>query len=533
MALNVNYKFSTREDAFKALEASGRKKFFFDGEFSWYLREDVAEAVKAIVEESCPADEAGNRNWAGALADSVGKLRRVAGRYNPTRRWWAFQEAGYGNLYPRLTGVMEASNGMRDDIVVMATKPTTGGYTAVYYLDYLNDGRGWTLVNAVYKGKSLPFTAEQGAAVLSAMKAYDACEGVDADHAPEMLYALAAMAVGRGEPAPAEPREAQPPVQPLAEQPAQAPAPAGTFGAMLYAEFERAVSGMLVEQVMPAVRERVVAEFGSQAVEHHVVVVDGAGRKVEGVVHASFDSVLNCVANGIPAYLVGPCGSGKNVLAKQVADALDLDFYCMNSVTDEFKVTGYMDANGVYRDSEFYRAFTRGGLFFLDELDASSPDVLVCLNMAIANRYFTFPSGKVQAHPDFRVVAAGNTFGTGADASYTGRYQLDAASLNRFAVIEVGYDARIDEAMAGGDADLLAFVRAFRKACDEAGMECPCSYRNVKMLSQTSQFMRRDAAVKACLTKALNADDISSLCDAPAMRSLGGEWKGALCSLKS
>lgn len=531
MALNISYKFNMRADAFKAVYESGREKFFFDGEFTWYVRRDVAKAVRKVVDESCPADEAGNRSWADALADGTGKLCRIAGRYNPTRRWWAFQDAGYDELHSRLTGVTETSNGMRDDIVVMATRPTTGGYAAVYYLDHLNDGRGWTLVNVVYKGKSLPFSAEQAATVLNAMRAYDACEGVDPDHAPEMLYALAAMTVGSGEPAPA-PAEPQK-EQPVAEQPAQAPAPAGTFGAMLYEQFEKAVGAMLVDKVMPAVREKVVEEFGNQAVEHHVVVVDGEAKKVDGVVHASFDDVLNCVANDIPAYLVGPCGSGKNVLAKQVADALGLDFYCMNSVTDEFKVTGYMDANGVYRDSEFYRAFTRGGLFFLDELDASSPDVLVCLNMAIANRYFTFPNGKVQAHPDFRVVAAGNTFGTGADASYTGRYQLDAASLNRFAVIEVGYDARIDEAMACGDADLLAFVGAFRKACGEAGVECPCSYRNVKMLSQTSKFMRRDAAIKACLTKALNADDISSVCSAPAMRSLGGGWKGALCSLKS
>ena len=55
-----------------------------------------------------------------------------------------------------------------------------------------------------------------------------------------------------------------------------------------------------------------------------------------------------------------------------------------------------------------------GGLFFLDEMDASIPEVLVLLNAAIANGYFEFPNGKITAHEDFRVVAAGNTVGSGA-----------------------------------------------------------------------------------------------------------------------
>ena len=89
----------------------------------------------------------------------------------------------------------------------------------------------------------------------------------------------------------------------------------------------------------------------------------------------------------------------------------------MNSVTDEFKFAGFVDAGGAYHEAEFYRAFTQGGLFFFDELDASAPEVLVCLNMAISNKMFALPHKTVQAHPDFRVVAAANTLGTGADGT--------------------------------------------------------------------------------------------------------------------
>ena len=116
-------------------------------------------------------------------------------------------------------------------------------------------------------------------------------------------------------------------------------------------------------------------------------------------------------------FLAGPAGSGKNVICKQIAKALDLDFYFSNAVTQEYKLTGFTDANGTYHESQFYKAFRNGGLFMLDEMDASIPEVLIILNAAIANRYFDFPApiGYVEAHPDFRVVAAGNTFGNGAD----------------------------------------------------------------------------------------------------------------------
>lgn len=46
------------------------------------------------------------------------------------------------------------------------------------------------------------------------------------------------------------------------------------------------------------------------------------------------------------------------------------------------------------------------------------PEVLVILNAAIANRYFDFPTGKVTAHKNFRLIAAGNTTGTGSECLF-------------------------------------------------------------------------------------------------------------------
>lgn len=76
------------------------------------------------------------------------------------------------------------------------------------------------------------------------------------------------------------------------------------------------------------------------------------------------------------------------VICQQVAEALGLDFYFTNAVTQEYKLTGFIDANGNYQETQFYKAFTKGGLFFLDEMDASIPETLIILNAAIANRYY-------------------------------------------------------------------------------------------------------------------------------------------------
>ena len=232
----------------------------------------------------------------------------------------------------------------------------------------------------------------------------------------------------------------------------------------------------------------------------------------EGVTHEKFDDVLNLVNLDIPVFLTGPAGTGKNVICKQVAKAMNLDFYFTNAVTQEYKLTGFIDANGVYQETQFYKAFKDGGLFFLDEMDASIPEVLIILNAAIANRYFDFPNGKIEAHPNFRVIAAGNTYGTGADMEYSGRYQLDAASLDRFALVEIDYSEKIENAIAHNDNVLLDFVSGFRKACSAAGIKHLCTYRSIERIAKLSAAQTTFSAtdvLKMALYKNLKIDDLN------------------------
>ena len=266
----------------------------------------------------------------------------------------------------------------------------------------------------------------------------------------------------------------------------------------------------VMSSVEDKVREFIKSEYGT--IERKVVtVIDGQKKPMKGVQHDKFETILKFVANNEPVYLSGPAGSGKNVICKQVAEALGLDFYFTNAVTQEYKLTGFTDAMGNYQQTQFYKAFTKGGVFMLDEMDASIPEVLVILNAAIANRYFDFPApiGYVEAHPNFRVIAAGNTTGHGADFEYVGRSQLDGASLDRFAFVNVDYSEAIEKSVANGDMDLVRFCRDFRKSASKAGINVIVSYRAIGRLAKMSQILELDEAIRTCLVKGIEKDDVN------------------------
>lgn len=270
------------------------------------------------------------------------------------------------------------------------------------------------------------------------------------------------------------------------------------------------IESEIMGSVEQKVRDFIKEEYGT--IERKITtVVDGKKVPMQGIQHEKFETVLKFVANDEPVFLTGPAGSGKNVLCKQVAEALGLKFYFTNAVTQEYKLTGFTDAMGNYQPTQFYEAFTKGGVFMLDEMDASIPEVLVILNAAIANRYFDFPApiGYVEAHPDFRVIAAGNTIGNGASYEYVGRNQLDAASLDRFAIVKIDYSEAIENSVAGGDVELAQFCRDFRKAARNAGQQVIVSYRAIGRLAKMMQILPMDEALETCLVKGVEKDDLN------------------------
>jgi len=194
--------------------------------------------------------------------------------------------------------------------------------------------------------------------------------------------------------------------------------------------------------------------------------------KVKGVRHNQFEHLLTAVGAGQPVLLVGPAGTGKTQGAEQIAEALDLSFHSISvgSQTSKSDLVGYMDGGGTYRRTQFREAYEDGGLFLLDEADAGNSNVLILLNAALSNGYMAFPDGMIHRHKDFRMVATANTFGNGASRQYVGRNQLDAATLDRFTVLNWDIDDKIELAMAGKAPEgkkWLAAVRAVRQRVSE------------------------------------------------------------------
>ena len=263
--------------------------------------------------------------------------------------------------------------------------------------------------------------------------------------------------------------------------------------------------------LLPKLEEKLYASFGLIPQKHEIKTPDFS-IEMEDVLHEKFDEVLQIVNLNIPIYLTGKAGTGKNVICQQVAKALGLDFYFTNAVTQEYKLTGFIDANGKYQETQFYKAFTNGGIFMLDEMDASIPEVLIVLNAAIANKYFDFPIGKVEAHPNFRIVAAGNTCGLGANSVYTGRYCLDRASLDRFAMVDIDYSERIEKSMARGNMELIKFAHAFRKSVEDSGMDCLFSYRTIERIALLEKVISDlYEIISISLFKGLIKEDIETL----------------------
>jgi MoxR-like ATPase len=225
----------------------------------------------------------------------------------------------------------------------------------------------------------------------------------------------------------------------------------------------------IIDKVIPLFKKRVQKDYKDIFQDITTVVIkldDKEIKRTSMQAHEQFKNVLTLVANNIPAMLTGGAGSGKTSTCEKIAEVLGLDFYFSNAITQEYKLTGFIDANGKYQETQFYKAFKNGGLFVLDEIDASVPEALVILNTAIANGYFDFPVGKIQAHKDFRIVACANTYGLGGNDIYVGRYQLDGASLDRFALVEFNYDNILENSLVE-DKEWAEFIQLLRSRIKE------------------------------------------------------------------
>lgn len=242
---------------------------------------------------------------------------------------------------------------------------------------------------------------------------------------------------------------------------------APTVAGMSRSEVEAMVkSNSSVAAVDESVIRRLVTEAISAATPGKIVL-DGPTSKpivMKHRTHPLFEKTLRLVRAGLNVLLVGPAGCGKTTLAHHISTALKRTYGTLHCTAgaSESQLTGWLLPIGAgknpnafsYVPSEFVRLYEEGNsVFLLDEIDAADPNMMLVINGALANGSLhvqqRYQDPHVSRGKNVAIMAAANTYGTGADTMYAGRNQLDAATLDRFYTVEMGYDPSLEAELIG------------------------------------------------------------------------------------
>ena len=244
------------------------------------------------------------------------------------------------------------------------------------------------------------------------------------------------------------------------------------------------------------------------------ITIDGKKHthQTDRVLHPEFEWVMTLRASRRHVYLHGPAGSGKTEMAIECAKSLGLDFEYQNQVILRPDVQGFVDANGTYHDTPITRAASKGKLLICDEIDGWSPNALLCLNGLLSQGFIDIPNyGRINAHPDFYVVACGNTNGLGATALFNSRNKLCESDRDRFKLVEINYDPAVEKSIVGAHTDILDFINDLRDICKETKITLTLGYRCIKDLTDFYDYPHTEKVIESCIFKGLKRDSVREI----------------------
>jgi AAA domain (dynein-related subfamily) len=250
--------------------------------------------------------------------------------------------------------------------------------------------------------------------------------------------------------------------------------------------------------------------------EVNITVNGEAAVSAQGLRHCNFDDLLADVmafeATGQNAkanfWLVGEAGTGKTTAAEKIAEALGRPFYFNGAIDSEYKLRGFIDAQGRVISTPFRQAYETGGVYLFDEVDSSLPSACLAFNAALANGCYDFPGAEkpIKRHPECVVLAASNTW-NGPTGEYVGRFRQDAAFMDRFMRVGWETDEKLERELCQRK-DWHDFIIAARGNVRKHGLQHLISPRATFngdiMLAAGRPWAR---AVDLCVRKGLNAED--------------------------
>lgn len=189
------------------------------------------------------------------------------------------------------------------------------------------------------------------------------------------------------------------------------------------------------------------------------------------IFHEKFEDILTMVLEDMNPYMIGPSGCGKTFLVDQISELIGLPYCDIGYINEEYDLIGYKTATGDYSKTNFYDAYKFGFPAFGDELDNGNSVATVKLNSfltGLGEGKYCFPNGeRVEKHPNFRFIGAGNTTGNGATAEFNTRQKIEESVQQRLTPIFMGYDNRIEAKILEDYPEWLDLVIRFREITDK------------------------------------------------------------------
>ncbi|HEY4579245.1 MAG TPA: MoxR family ATPase [Savagea sp.] len=157
-----------------------------------------------------------------------------------------------------------------------------------------------------------------------------------------------------------------------------------------------------------------------------------------------WEDVIATASLNKPILLKGPTGSGKTKFAESIAEHFNQPVESVNCSVDldaesllGFKTLVVDKGISVieFVEGPVVKAMKQGHILYIDEINMAKPETLPVLHSALDYRRMLtnpFTGEVIQAHPDFKVIAAINE-------GYIGTMPMNEALKNRFIAFQIDY----------------------------------------------------------------------------------------------
>ncbi len=267
-----------------------------------------------------------------------------------------------------------------------------------------------------------------------------------------------------------------------------------------------------------AVKELIAAALRDFQAPNIVNIIKADQPVIEcGLQHRNFGKLAKAMSardsSGVHlnVWLTGEAGTGKTFALRKIAETMGLDFAYTGAIPNEYKLTGFKDANGNYDFTPLRKIYEKGGVFLLDEVDSSHPTAVLAFNTILSESTFMFPDGMAKRHENCIFVAASNTF-DGATANFNGRYKMDGAIKSRFVRIKWETDNALEMGFSVNK-EWCRFVQSVRVKAQERYKGIVIDSRNtLQGEALIASGLDIDSVIDMTFGTALSDEQIKAVC---------------------